>query len=180
MGTVQIGVIVGVSVLATAVLGLLVWRMLDHRADDAEMNRLIAMQPIQPARFADDMIANLPEPARRYFRYVIAEGTPLYTVAELTMRGQFSLGIKAKPNYMAMEARQVLAPPTGFIWQMSARSGVMHLSGSDSGTWTRFWLTGIIPVARFGGNSDHARSAFGRYVAEAVFWTPAILSKPSS
>jgi len=28
-------------------------------------------------------------------------------------------------------------------------------------------------VARMGGNPDHTRSAFGRYVAEAVFWTPA-------
>ena len=26
-----------------------------------------------------------------------------------------------------------------------------------------------------GGTEDHARSAFGRYVAEAVFWTPAAL-----
>jgi hypothetical protein len=30
-------------------------------------------------------------------------------------------------------------------------------------------------VARDGGHQDHARSAFGRYVAEAVFWTPAAL-----
>jgi hypothetical protein len=34
---------------------------------------------------------------------------------------------------------------------------------------------GLIPVARIGGSRDHARSAFGRYVAEAVFWTPAAL-----
>ena len=26
-----------------------------------------------------------------------------------------------------------------------------------------------------GGNLDHSRSAFGRYVAEALFWTPAAL-----
>lgn len=30
-----------------------------------------------------------------------------------------------------------------------------------------------MPVARFGGTTDHARSAFGRMVGEAVFWTPA-------
>ncbi|MEQ9561413.1 MAG: hypothetical protein RLN69_02750, partial [Woeseiaceae bacterium] len=42
-------------------------------------------------------------------------------------------------------------------------------------SWSRFWLFGIVPVARAGNNEDHARSAFGRYVAEAVFWSPAAL-----
>ena len=40
---------------------------------------------------------------------------------------------------------------------------------------TRFWLMGLVPVARVSGMDDHRRSAFGRYVAEAVFWTPAAL-----
>lgn len=47
------------------------------------------------------------------------------------------------------------------------------MSGSDSQRWTRFWLQGLLPVARLGGDENHARAAFGRYVAEAVFWTPA-------
>jgi hypothetical protein len=48
--------------------------------------------------------------------------------------------------------------------------------GANGGTsWSRFWVFGIVPVARAGSNEDHARSAFGRYVAEAVFWTPAAL-----
>lgn len=33
----------------------------------------------------------------------------------------------------------------------------------------------IEEIARAGGNGDHLRSAFGRHVAEAVFWTPAAL-----
>ncbi len=52
-------------------------------------------------------------------------------------------------------------------------------AGSDGAnedtSWSRFWLFGIVPVARAGNNDDHARSAFGRYVAEAVFWSPAAL-----
>ncbi len=48
-----------------------------------------------------------------------------------------------------------------------------EFSASDSECWTRFWLMGLLPVARMGGDPDHTRSAFGRYVAEAVFWTPA-------
>jgi hypothetical protein len=49
------------------------------------------------------------------------------------------------------------------------------ISGSDSGRWTRFRLAGLLPVARQGGDADHRRSAFGRSIAEAAFWTPAAL-----
>ena len=125
------------------------------------------------------MVAGLPEPARRYFGFAIRPGTPLHTVAEIRMTGRFGLGTREKPGYMAMTAVEVLAAPEGFVWSMAARRGAMRLSGSDAaaagGSWTRFWLMGLIPVARAGGTSDHRRSAFGRYVAEAAFWTPAAL-----
>jgi len=51
----------------------------------------------------------------------------------------------------------------------------MPVSGSDSGSWTRFRIFGLIPVGRLGGDPDHTRSAFGRYAAEAVIWAPATL-----
>ena len=162
-----------VLLLGVVVAALAMWRYLDRRADADEMQRLIALQPANPDVFSAGMIASVPEPARRFFRFAIAEGTPLYSVADIKMEGQFGMGDKAEPKYMPMRARQVLAAPDGFVWAMSAGSGAMRLSGSDSGKWTRFWLFGLAPVARFGGNPDHARSAFGRYVAEAIFWTPA-------
>ncbi|PWJ20278.1 DUF6544 family protein [Jannaschia seohaensis] len=161
------------AAIGVALGGLFLWRQLDHRADRAEMDRLIASQPVEPARFASDMVADLPEPARRFFTFAIAEGTPLYTVSRLEMEGQFGMGDKATPGYMPMTATQVLAAPHGFVWAMSGGAGAMRMGGSDSGSWTRFWLSGLVPVARFGGDPDHRRSAFGRYVAEAVFWTPA-------
>lgn len=154
-------------------VALSVWRGLDHRADGAAMKRLLATQPVEPSSFDPAMIADLPEPARRYFLYTIEPGTALYTVADISMRGLFGMGTKAAPNYMEMTATQTLAMPSGFLWKMRARRGLMHLSGSDSGRWTRFWLMGLLPVARMGGDPDHTRSAYGRYVAEAVFWTPA-------
>lgn len=162
--------------LLSLVLGgltLSAWRRLDHRADREAMNRLASMQPARPACFDPAMIADLPEPACRYFFYTIEPGTPLYTVASINMAGRFGMGTKTKPDYLHMTATQTLAVPAGFVWKMRARRGLMILSGSDSESWTRFWLMGLLPVARMGGDPDHTRSAFGRYVAEAVFWTPA-------
>lgn len=159
--------------LLLTLLALLIWRQLDHRADASAMHRLAAMQAKQPARFDPEIVADLPEPARRYFLYTIETGTPLYTVANISMSGQFGMGDKNKPNYLEMTAVQTLAMPTGFVWKMRARRGLLRLSGSDSEQWTRFWLMGLLPVARMGSDADHRRSAFGRYVAEAVFWTPA-------
>ena len=161
-----------VLILAVAALGGLRW--LDHRADRAEWNRLAALQPADPAVFSPDMIADLPDPARRFFTYAIRPGTPLLPVAEIDMGGKFSLGDRDAPAYQAMQAHQILAAPQGFVWSMRTLSG-LSLSGSDTGSWTRFRIFGVIPVARLGGDADHRRSAFGRYVAEAVFWTPAAL-----
>ncbi|SEG22983.1 hypothetical protein SAMN05421751_1189 [Jhaorihella thermophila] len=159
--------------LMIAIAALALWRQSDRRADRAEMDRLIVSQPSDPPVFSDDMVANLPEPARRFFTFAIAEGTPLYTIALIEMQGRFGMGDKADPGYMPMRATQVLAAPEGFVWAMSGGLRTMRMSGSDSGSWTRFWLYGLAPVVRFGGDPDHTRSAFGRYVAEAAFWTPA-------
>lgn len=158
-----------------AALALSAWRWLDHRADRDAMNRLVSGQPTARGLFDPALLDGLPEPARRFFLFAIAPGTPRYTVANLTMAGQFGMGTKAKPSYLDMSATQTLAMPAGFVWKMNARRGLMRLSGSDTESWTRFWLMGLLPVARLGGNPDHTRSAFGRYVAEAVFWTPAAL-----
>jgi len=167
--------------VSLSVVVLCVWRQLDHRTDDAQINRLLATQPANPLLFSKELVADLPEPARRYFTFTIQQGTPLHTVVEIEMEGQFSLGSRDNPDYMNMKAKQVLALPEGFLWKMAAARGMLTISGSDSATWTRFWLAGLIPVARTGGTSDHSRSAFGRSLAEAVFWTPAaILTLPDA
>ena len=159
--------------LPALVLGL--WRWSDYRADAAAVRRLVRLKSAQPAKFDSSMVRDLPAPARRYFGFAIRPGTPLYTVAVITMAGKFGMGDNNAPGYLDMTARQVLALPEGFVWQMRAGKRLLRLSGSDSDRWTRFWLMGVVPVARYGGDKDHQRSAFGRYVAEAVFWTPAAL-----
>jgi hypothetical protein len=157
----------GVSL--TVLLGL---RLLDWRADQSEWARLSGLQPESPVMYDPKMVADLPEPAQRYFNFTIAPGTSLFPVVEIEMGGQFSLGTRDTPNYQTMKAYQILAAPHGFVWKLLL-PGMIPVSGSDSGNWTRFRILGLIPVARMGGNPDHTRSAYGRSVAESVFWTPA-------
>jgi len=160
--------------LLAAVAALAALRVADWRALRAEWARLAALQPAEPAPFRADMVADLPEPARRYFTYMIAPDTPLLPVAEIRMEGRFGLGSREAPGYRKMRARQLLAAPEGFVWAMRTIAG-LPISGSDTGRWTRFRILWLVPVARAGGAPDHRRSAFGRYVAEAAFWTPAAL-----
>jgi hypothetical protein len=167
-------VIATLLLLAVTLLGLVVLMFLDRRADRAEWERLEALQPEARTYFAHELLAGLPEPARRYFAFAIQQGTPLLPVSVIEMSGQFSLGSKDDPRYQPMQARQILAAPEGFVWAMRTTGG-MPVAGSDTGRWTRFRVFGLVPVARAGGDPDHARSAFGRYVSEAVIWAPAAL-----
>jgi hypothetical protein len=158
-------------------LGLMaLWalRLADLGRDGRAWSALAATADPAPARFDPAVIADLPEPARRFLGFAIRPGTPLRAVAEIGMAGRIGMGTKARPGYRAMAARQILAAPHGLVWRLESGA----LSGSDglteAASWTRFRLFGLVPVVRAGG-ADHRRSAFGRVVAEAAIWTPAAL-----
>ena len=127
------------------------WRWSDLRAEQALWRQLAAAQPATPPTFDASMVAELPEPARRYFCFSIKAGTPLATVAEIHMHGEFSLGSKDAPRYAPMTAKQILAPPHGFVWKVHAGTW-LPITGSDAAangsSWSRFWLAGVVPVAR--------------------------------
>ena len=158
---------------------LQVWRWTDLRRAAQVWQDLSRKSAGSHAVFDAAMVAKLPEAARRYFLFTIAPGTALASIAEIEMTGSIGLGTLEEPNTLPMRARQILAAPHGLVWQLEAGRGVMRISGSDGisdgRSWTRFWLLGTIPVVRVGGSSDHLRSAFGRVVAESVFFAPAAL-----
>lgn len=168
-------VLIAALLAGAGVLLLLALRFADRRREDAAWRGLIRLAGNGADCFDPAMVDQLPGPARRYFRYTISAGAPLYRAVELGMSGRIGLGTKDKPGYRPMRAEQILAPPYGLVWKL--RTG--QISGSDGLTpdtsWTRFWLFGLIPVVRAGGNADHHRSAFGRVVAEGAFWAPASL-----
>jgi hypothetical protein len=154
-----------------------------HRGDVAQAERvwvaLKAGREAQPLRFHPSMVADLPPVAQRYFARAIEPGTPLHRLVRLEMSGTFTLNGKAMP----MQARQILAPPgRGFVWQARIGSGLMRFAGSDgylsatpgAESWTKFWLGGLVPLARIGGTTDHARAAATRAMLESL-WVPATL-----
>lgn len=164
-----------VTVLIAAVFCvMLTLRWTDARSIDSAWNllRLGIPSASRSQVFDVSMVQDLPAPARKYFLYAIEPGTPIKTIAEIEMTGKIGLGTNANPNYRPITAKQILSPPKGMVWQVAA--GL--LDGSDGATletsWTRFWLYGLFPIVRAGGNLDHRRSAFGRVVAEGLIWVP--------
>jgi Family of unknown function (DUF6544) len=155
--------------------GLLLWRLSDVLAERRAWKRLAKLSSGAVITFDPEMVKDLPDPARRFFRYTFSDGAILNSTVVLTMTGELSLGSKNAPNYRPMRARQMLAPPYGLVWQLKYGA----ISGSDAllpeKSWTRFWVFHLIPVVRVGFSRDHQLSAFGRLIAESAFWTPAVL-----
>lgn len=166
---------IGITLLALVVASLFGLRWIDSRTDASVWQELIVQAGESQGSYSSSMVDGLPEPAQRYFDFSIAPDSPLIPAVEIEMDGQIGLGSIDEPKYVAMNARQILAPPYGLVWRVNAGA----ISGSDGATahtsWTRFWLFGVVPIVRVVGNSNHHRSAFGRVVAEGAFWTPANL-----
>lgn len=167
-----------VLVLMSVVFALQAWRAVDALGSAEKGRRLAARATGEPTHFDPAMVDDLPAPARRFLVHAIQPGTPIRPVAKLRMHGEIGLGTQSAPAYQQIKASEVLALPHGFVFRVDAGRGLLRLSGSDglAGTesWSRFWLLQLLPAIRDAGD-DHRRAAFGRLVAEAVFWTPAAL-----
>jgi hypothetical protein len=157
------------------IAGLSGLRLLDIRNDKKTWQSLIRNASQTAGIFDPHLIEGLPEPARRYFNFSIAPGSPIVSAVELEMTGELGLGSIEEPKYSPMIAQQILAPPQGLVWRVQVGAIVGSDGATNTSSWTRFWLFGLIPVVRVGNNEDHHRSAFGRVVAEGAFWTPATL-----
>jgi hypothetical protein len=109
--------------------------------------------------FDPAMTREFPEPARRWLSHAIEPGTPLWSRAELTMRGRIKLG-----RWRPFTARQVLAPPDGYLWAATARVAGLPVTGYDrlgSGAGEMRWrLLRLIPVLTAAGPGRDYRRGF--------------------
>lgn len=164
--------------LAASGLTLHTRRTSEDRAAE-RLEQALAAAPSSVPRFAEEHIADLPEPARRYLLHAIAPGTPLAPVVHLRMEG----AMVPTPGgaQVALTAAEVLAPRRGFVWTAHARMAGLpvhvrdHYAEGRGGV--RVHLLGLVPLPFSGEPSDIARSSQGRLVGEAV-WCPTALVGP--
>jgi hypothetical protein len=118
-----------VAVIVIVLLALQLVRLYDANRANRAWRSIASAQSADTVRFDPASIADLPDPARRFFLFAIAPGARLPTAVELEMAGELSLGNKQAPNYKPMRARQILAGPRGFVWMLTAGSGLMRIAG---------------------------------------------------
>lgn len=129
--------------------------------------------------FSPDLVADLPEPARRYLCHAIAPGTPLAPAVRLYMAG--TLTPKPGGSPIALTADETLTPRRGFVWTAQARMFglpvrvIDHYFEQDGGVQVN--LLGLLPVPFPSNHEDVARSSRGRLIGEAV-WCPTALVAP--
>lgn len=168
--------LVGGTVLAAGALGL---RRVAGDREAARVERdLFTPSSTELKVFSPDLVADLPEPARRYLLHAIAPGTPLTPAARLQMHGE----MRPTPGgpQITFSAKETIAPRRGFVWTARTRLYGLpvhvrdHYFDREGGL--RVHALGLLPVQSAGGE-DVTRSARGRLVAEAV-WCPTALAGP--
>jgi len=172
-----------VALVVIFLIALTIMKNFDELRTYLTWKKLENPSKVNTLKFSPHLVKDLPEPAQRYFEFMILPDTPLKHVAKIEMNGRLGLGSKDAPDYMDMQARQIMSFPNGFIWDIKTGRGPVVLTGSDGiykdSSWSRFWVMHSLPVGRAGGLSkhreDHRKAAFGRLVAEAAFWSPAAL-----
>jgi hypothetical protein len=129
--------------------------------------------PASGQMFTEGMVADLPEPARRYFLHAIRPGTPLASRVYLAQEGSIRVG----GDWAPFTADQLLTAGQGFVWKLRARIGGLPVAGSDLVAAGRGRLRlaafGLVPLVGDTG-PDYVRSAIGRLVVEYM-WLPSAL-----
>lgn len=134
------------------------------------------VMPSDGPGFDPGELEGLPEPARRHLRNVLAPGTPPASSVRLRLTGSIRLERGGAP--LPMESEEVLAPRRGFAWTARARTGPVTVRGfdafADGEGESRWWLAGLVPVARADGPGV-SRSAAGRLAGESALFVPSVL-----
>lgn len=163
--------------LLVSALALLFYRVIEVRDRDTAWGFLTSRTPWHDLPFDIALVADLPEPARRFFTFAIGPGAPMRTVAELRITGKLSVGSKRFGPF-AMRAYQVLSAPHGSVTRFYSIGRRLPLSGAAvlNGEHARmtFWFLRLIPLSRL-NQSLSAEALFARMIVEALLWTPAAL-----
>jgi hypothetical protein len=119
------------------------------------------------ATFEPSLVADLPEPARRWLTHAIAPGTPLWRSVLLEMHGHIRIG-----RWLPFRAVQLQSVPNGYVWAARATFGPIPIVGydryADGDAEMRWGIFGRLPVVNASG-PDLDRAAAGRAAIDALF-----------
>jgi len=131
-----------------------------------------------PAKVVTEaMLAPLPAPARRYFRFAGVVGEPIPRIVRLTQKGRIRGSVK--DNWMAFEADETYSTsPPGLVWRAWFPAKAMpvalgrdeYLEGKGS---ILMKILATVPLADERG-SELAAAGLMRYLNETM-WFPAAL-----
>ena len=151
-------------------------------SDDSYVNEIwqeLEDSPGGTGVFSEEMVADLPEPARRYFLHAIKPGTPLATKMHWRWSGRMKPSREAP--WMDLTSEQVSVQGRGFAWKARAGRGPLTLTAADhyldGEGRMKIFLFGLVPVVNATG-PDLSKSSLGRMLAECVFMPSALLPGP--
>lgn len=126
--------------------------------------------------FREELVADLPDPGRRYLLHAIADGTPLPAAVRLAT--DFRMKLKEGDGQpVDLLGSEILAPPRGLVWTARGRRGALPFVVRDRYAYgqgsVNVYALRFLPIVRARG-SDVDRSARGRLAIEAV-WLPSAL-----
>lgn len=168
---VKIAAVLGVSGLC-ALAGI---KLLDDRYV-VSIWRFLEDQPGGEGLFTEEMVAGLPDPAKRFFLHSIRPGMRIPSKLHWDYSGELRAG-KGMP-WLSLEAEQIIVKDKGFVWKARASKGPLVVTAADhyldGDGRMRISLFGLIPFVNATG-PDISRSALGRLVVEDIILPGALL-----
>lgn len=165
---------------AGAVGLLLVGQARESSHADAMAEGLIRDAARPASIFVDfAVLADLPPPVARYFRYALTDGQPMIRKARMRQSGVLRTAMTSE-TWLSFSADHLIVPPaTGFLWNarvvlplaMHLRVLDGYVAGEGSG---RVTFMSAFAAATESGLPELDAGALHRYLAEAV-WAPTAL-----
>ncbi|HCF60381.1 MAG TPA: hypothetical protein DFS52_20570 [Myxococcales bacterium] len=169
---------VAVLAVAVGVLGMGLWlpsHQTKRRLEEitARLRSSTASKAFDPA-----MVADLPQPARRFLLHAIRPGAPLARFVDL--RGTAKMKPAPDKDFFELIWDETLTPGLGLVWRAKTTKAPPltindHYLHDDAAV--RVAVLGLVPVANDTG-PDVVRSSKGRVAAEALWCPSALLDRP--
>jgi hypothetical protein len=171
--------VTAVVLLATLGIGIFYWVF--ARSISADIETLLREARAPNVTVTEAMLAGLPEPAQRYFRFAGVVGHAIPRIVRISQKGR--IRGSAAENWMSFEADETYSTnPPAFVWRASFPAVVAPVAlGRDEYLGGRgsilMKMLAVVPLADEHGD-ELAAAGLMRYLNESM-WFPASLLGPN-